>query len=430
MVPPTLPRRDESSAFSLGVLGVGNIGSVHLESALTIEGVDRIVAADAAAENRARAERAGADRTYDDYATALEREDLDAAVVALPPFLHRDAVERAADAGVDVFVEKPFARSVAEADAMLDAADRAGIAVGVDHTIRYQPDVRGVKEAYDDGRIGHVPYASFTRINDGALGRPPAESAPPEWPLDPDAAGGGALLELGVHLFDVLEWCFGPLEVRDAQVGASLDLPVEDAATVLVRAPETGTAITVHCGSYQWEQLPDVNTKFRLEGIAGTLSNEEFFPDNFYANAARSAVGNVVRRAIGGDPEVFGPSFYYRAHFRALEAFLDAVRSGETPPVDGEAGRRCVELAERAYELATAEGRRSTDSRATAEGRVPTDSKASTDAEPSTNAEASVKERRSRPASDDRSDEGSETRTDRDGDSEPDEFVPASEVGS
>ncbi|EMA35265.1 Gfo/Idh/MocA family protein [Halobiforma nitratireducens] len=350
--PLPFSRRTDSSALELGVLGVGNIGMVHLKSARAMDGVEVVAAADAVPENRERAERAGTPRTYDDYATLLGSEDLDAAVVALPPVLHLEAVERAAEAGVDVFVEKPLARSGAEAERLLETAADAGIAVGVDHTLRYQPDIAGVAEEYADGTVGHVPYATMTRLNDGPLGRPPIETAPPSWPLDPDAAGGGSLLELGIHCFDALEHLFGELEVRSAATDATLEFPVEDAATVLLRAPETGTTITLHCGSYQWEELPEVNTRLRLEGVTGTISNQDHLPGNFYADAANEALTNVASRVTDAEPTVFGPTFYLQAHYRALEDFCEAVRSGESPPIDGEDGKRTLELAERAYELA------------------------------------------------------------------------------
>ncbi|WP_440772678.1 Gfo/Idh/MocA family protein [Natronorubrum sp. DTA28] len=355
MAPPFLDRWSDSSALQLGVLGVGNIGMVHLKSALAMPGVDVVAAADAMPANRDKAASAGATRTYDDYTTLLEQEALDAAVVALPPFLHADAVECAADAGVDVFVEKPLARTAAEAEAMLETAREANIALGVDHTLRYQPDMEGVKAAYDDGSVGHVPYASITRLNDHPLGKPPAAEAPPAWPMDPDAAGGGSLIELGVHCFDLLEWLFGDLEVQDATMGKTLNIPAEDAATVLLRAPETETTINLHCGTYQWEQLPEVNTRLRLEGVTGTISNKEHMPGNFYAGAAKSALSNVASRFTGGEPDVFGPTFYLQAHYDALEDFCDAIREDEAPPVGGELGLRTLELAETAYELA-AEG--------------------------------------------------------------------------
>jgi myo-inositol 2-dehydrogenase / D-chiro-inositol 1-dehydrogenase len=344
-------RSTDQKPLSIGVLGVGNIGMVHLKSALAMPDVEVLAAADAVPKNRDGAERAGVERTYDDYAALLAAEELDAAVVALPPFLHAEAVERAAEYGIDVFVEKPLARSTEEADRMLETAQRAGIAVGVDHTLRYQPDMVGVKSAYEEGGVGHVPYASITRLNDGPLGRPPADAAPPSWPLDPNAVGGGSLLELGVHCFDVLEWLFGELEVRDATMGRTLEIPVEDAATVLLRAPETETTITLHCGSYQWEELPEVNTRLRLEGITGTITNRDHLPENFYADAARAALENVASR-VGGERTVFGPTFYLRAHYDALADFCEAVGANEEPPVSGLDGRRSLALAETAYDLA------------------------------------------------------------------------------
>ncbi|MDJ1434515.1 Gfo/Idh/MocA family oxidoreductase [Halostagnicola sp. A-GB9-2] len=345
-------RLSRSDSVRIGVLGVGNIGSVHLKSALAMPGVDVVAAADTVPKNRDRADSAGVTRVYDDYVTLLESETLDVAIVALPPFLHCDAVEVAAETGVDVFVEKPFARSTAEADEMLEAASEAGIRVGVDHTLRYQPDLTGLKGAYEDGTVGHVPHASMVRVNDGPLGRPPVEDAPPAWPLDPDATGGGSLMELGVHCFDYLEWTFGPLEIRDAMIDTTLEVPVEDAATVLMEARETGTAVTLHCGSYQWEELPEVNTNVRLEGITGTIESEEYLPTNFYGSAALSALSNVASRFTGGDPAVYGPTFYLQAHYDALFDFVDSIRADETPPVTGEDGRRTLELVETAYELA------------------------------------------------------------------------------
>lgn len=343
--------------LDVGVLGVGNIGMVHLQSARTMDDVTVRAAADPVPFHRERAANWGVDRTYDDYETLLAEEELDAAIVAVPPFLHRDAVERAAEEGIDVFVEKPLARSVEEADQLLSAADEAGISVGVDHTIRYQADVRAVQEEYASGQVGHVPFASITRINNGPFDRPPAEGPIPEWPLDADAAGGGALLELGVHLFDVLEWLFGDVEVLAAETSRQLDVPVEDAATVVCRSRETGTVVVLHCGTYQWEELPDVNMGLRLEGISGTLDSREHTPENFHAHAARSVLSNLRSRVSRTDPKPFEPTYYLQAHYEALSAFFTAIENGDRPPVDGEIGRRAVKLVEDAYDAAETERR-------------------------------------------------------------------------
>jgi predicted dehydrogenase len=342
---------------SVAVLGAGNIGSVHLQSADAVDGANVVAAADVVPENRHRAEHLGADRTYEDFRPLFRTEDVDVAIVALPPSLHRDAAETAMRAGCDVFVEKPFARNVAEAEAICETAEETGATVGVDHTIRYQDEMRAVKDAYDEGRLGHVPLATITRVNNGPFASPPDEGPISGWQLDPEMTGGGALLDLGVHLFDVLEWVFGECEVVGAQVDSTLDLPYEDAASVHLRATETGTIATLQCGFFQWEDPPDLNTSFRLEGIADSIDSTEFVPDNFLVNAGLAAAKNVARAAVGGTPDHFAPTYYYRAHYRAVEDFLTAVRYGDPAPVGAEEGRRSVELAAAAYDAANAEYR-------------------------------------------------------------------------
>lgn len=336
----------------VGILGVGNIGKVHLQSALAMDDVSVVAVADTIPENRQYAREEGVESTYEDYEALLRTEPLDAAVVALPPFLHTDAVELAARRGCAVFVEKPFARDVDEAREMCDYARDSSILLGVDHTIRYLPDVRKVRAAYRDGRVGDVPYATISRVNYGPFSQPPAHSSLPGWHLDPEAAGGGVLLELGVHLLDVLEWTFGNMTVHTAEMDTQLELPVEDAATVLLESEKTGTRVTLHCGSYQWEDDADFNMQFRLEGLTGTLDSDEHSPENFYGHAARAAAQNLRRRLTGDDPVYYAPTYYLQAYYVALEEFLDAVRNGEQPPVSGEEGLRTIELAEAAYEAA------------------------------------------------------------------------------
>jgi predicted dehydrogenase len=345
-------RESPRGVLDLAILGVGHIGRVHLESARAMDEARVVAVADVSPKNRRRAREAGVSATYDDYRALLENESPDAVVVALPPALHAPAVRAAADAGCDVFVEKPFARSVGEAEEMLAVADDAGIHVGVDHTIRYLPGVRELAEEFRSGAVGHAPFASISRINGGPFSQPPVEEPVPDWKLDPDATGGGVVLDLGLHLFDVLEWLFGDLEVRDATMDRQLGLPFEDAATVRLDAAETGTAISMHCGSYQWEDASEMNFSLRVEGVAGTLDNESFQPDNLYTHAAKSATRNVYRALSGSGPACFEPTYYLQAHYRALAAFVEAVGSDRSPPVDGTQGLRTLELADAAYDAA------------------------------------------------------------------------------
>lgn len=341
-----------SGTLRVGILGVGHIGVVHLQSACAMDGVSVPAVADAVPENRRRATRLGAGTAYEDYRDLLDAESLDAVVVALPPFLHADAVEAAAEAGCHAFVEKPFARDVAEGRRMVETADEHGVSLGVDHTLRYQPDMVALKEAYDEGRLGHVPHCTAARLNSGPFASPPVDEPVSEWQLRADSTGGGALLDLGTHLVDVLEWLFGDLTVQHAELDRQLGYEYEDTATVVFRAADAGTIATVDCGFYQWEEPPEVTNYVRLDGVADSLSSEAFTPDQFVVHAGRSAAENVLKRLRGERLEYYKPTYYYQAHYRALDDFLEAVADGRDPPVDGETGLGTLELVETAYEMA------------------------------------------------------------------------------
>lgn len=341
--------------IEIGVLGAGHIGKVHIQSARAMDGVTVAAAADKIAENRRYAAEIGARRTYEDYTVLLETEDVDVTVVALPPFLHASATEKAAEQGSHVFIEKPLARTTDEAREMLSTAESANVTVGVDHTLRYHPEMRTLKERYDHGKLGRVPLCFVSRVNNGPFESPPPTESVPDWQLEPELTGGGALIDLGVHLFDLLEWFFGSMEVRHAELDRQLDIDYEDTAAVTLRSNQTGTTASLHCGFYQWEEPPEVNLNFRLDGIAETDESSSFVP-NLYANAGRSALANVAKRLTGNDPDYYGPSYYYRAHFDALSDFVTAVRNGTDPPVGGHEGIRALELVEQAYERASDDG--------------------------------------------------------------------------
>lgn len=359
-----------TNEFSLGILGVGNIGTVHLQSALAMPGCTVTAAADMDPAMRDRAREFGVSNVYGDYADLLDAGDVDAVVVALPPSLHAEATVAACEAGIHAFVEKPLAPTLEECDRMLAAAAEHDVFLGVDHTIRYQREFQKLKERYDSGELGHVPLSTITRINDGPFSPPPATERIPEWQLDADHPGSGVVFDLGTHLFDVLEWFFGEMEVRHAATGNQLDLPYEDTATVTLESGETGTFATMHVGYFQWERPPEVNTEFRLEGVTKTAEATEHVPKQFTAHAAKSALENVGKRLAGREVDVFEPTYYYQAHYDALTAFVDAVRDGETPPVDGEAGRRAVELVLEVHRMA---GESDADPAADAEAEAMTD---------------------------------------------------------
>lgn len=341
-----------TGTLAVGLAGVGYIGTVHRESVRGIDGAEVVAAMDAAAAGRDRAERLGVPNTYDTCADLLAEESLDVLVVATPPSHHARATTLAAREGVHVFVEKPLGRTAAEGKRIVRAAEDADVHLGVDHSFRYEPAIRRVARRYREGRLGHVPVCQIRKVNNNHFSEPPVEEPLRAWPMDPDVAGGGAVLDIGVHLLDVLRWLFGELDVRHVELDRQLELPVEDTATVCLRAERTDTICLLTCGWYQWQVPPDVNSRLRLEGIAGWADSRDHEPDEFTTYAATSALENVWRRLSGRDPRHFEPTYYYRSHFDALSEFLQAVREDRAPPVSGRDGLAALELVADIYDRA------------------------------------------------------------------------------
>src|SRR6267378_7942416 len=112
-------------------------------------------------------------RVYPDVATTTQFDDLladkelDALVIATPVRLHFEMAKAALTAGKHVFIEKPMARTTAEAEELLALAEKEGLLIMVGHTFLFSPAVNRMKEIVDSGDIGKIQYISARRLNLG-----------------------------------------------------------------------------------------------------------------------------------------------------------------------------------------------------------------------------------------------------------------------
>ena len=93
---------------------------------------------------------------YPDYQHMLERESLDAMLVATPEFIHRDPVVEAAKNGLHVFVEKPLATNLEDADAIIEVSQREKVKIMVGYVLRFEPAYASIKQAVDEGNAGDI----------------------------------------------------------------------------------------------------------------------------------------------------------------------------------------------------------------------------------------------------------------------------------
>jgi predicted dehydrogenase len=210
----------------LGFLGVGWIGRARLE-AIEASGVAETAAlADPAVE--------GALDSLDE----LLAEELDGVVIATPPALHVPQACAALRHGLAVFCQKPLAVDARGAGGVVDAARAADRLLAVDLCYRHTEAARRVRELVAAGELGDVFAVDLVFHNAYGPDKP--------WADDRALAGGGCLLDLGVHLVDLALWTLGGPGVRRVVAGHLHGRPFEDYAAAQLEL-ETGTLVRLAC---------------------------------------------------------------------------------------------------------------------------------------------------------------------------------------
>jgi predicted dehydrogenase len=187
--------------ITVAVLGAGFMGSAHAANYKALDGRVRVKAVVSRSLDRAAklAETVGAEATTD-LDAVLGDPEVDAVDVCIPTPAHREATEQALAAGKHVFLEKPIALTLEDADAILRAAEESGRLFMVGLVLRFWPEYVELKRRLAAGDLGGMTAVSTRRLS------PPADWA--EWFADRSQTGGTAV-DLLVHDFDQMNWLLG-----------------------------------------------------------------------------------------------------------------------------------------------------------------------------------------------------------------------------
>ena len=280
---------------------------------------------------------------WTDWKRMLREADIDAVAVNLPNILHAEVTIAALKAKKHVMVEKPMALTLAEADAMLEAARTYGRSLMVEHAQRFQPAHQvAYRLLRRQGVVGRIH-----RLR-GCMGHAGPEywaGTRRTWLTDQRRAGGGVLTDVGVHLVDLLQWLSGKRVRRVLCQVKTLEkrVRVEDNASVLLECTD-GTM-----GSFDvsWTTRPyEVTTHFF--GDRGQVETS--------LSASRQVSVRLAQRR--GDPNhpLVAPRHPLVPRARrgggAYPGFVRAILRGQAPPVSGEEGRDALEVVLGAYESA------------------------------------------------------------------------------
>jgi myo-inositol 2-dehydrogenase/D-chiro-inositol 1-dehydrogenase len=186
----------------VGIIGFGGWGRIHAQAVSELEShhLGAIACSTEKTAALARDTYPGVDVTLD-YREILDRSEIDAVHVVVPSYLHAEVAIAALEAGKHAILEKPMAISVAEADQIVDAADRSDRVVTVVHELRVSKQWSCVRSLIDERAVGRPRYALLN------LFRFPYRTGAADWRYDP-ARVGSWVLEEPIHFIDLLLWYF------------------------------------------------------------------------------------------------------------------------------------------------------------------------------------------------------------------------------
>jgi predicted dehydrogenase len=203
----------------------------------------------------------------------VTRPDIDLVVVATTNDCLALVSLTAAGHGKHVLVEKPAGRCSSELAGVLAAARRSGVVVKVGFNHRFHPAFQKARALFDAGAIGPLLYVRGRYGHGGRLGYDR------EWRADPAIAGGGELLDQGVHLIDLARWFAGDFVSATGHAATFFwDMPVEDNGFVLLRTA-AGQVAWLHASCTEWKNLFSFEVfgkdgKLQIDGLGGSYGVE------------------------------------------------------------------------------------------------------------------------------------------------------------
>jgi predicted dehydrogenase len=329
-------------ALGFGVVGCGMIARFHAKAIADVRGAKLVACFDtfAAAAERL-ADEVGC-QPYSDLKKMLADPTVDVVTICTPSGAHLEPGLAAARAGKHVIVEKPLEITLRRCDRLIEACKKNKVVLSTIFPSRFHESSIEMRRAIDGKRFGRLTmgdaYVKWFRSQayyDSGAWRG-------TWELD----GGGALMNQAIHSVDLLTWLMGPVVEISAQTAtlAHKRIKVEDTAVATLRfANGAMGVIEATTAAY-----PGYLKRIEIHGSEGTavMEEEDLKTWDFAKKHSRDA---AIRRRMaqskssgGGasDPSAIG----HHGHAKQFRDVVKAIKTGSTPAIDGQEGRRSVEI--------------------------------------------------------------------------------------
>ncbi len=308
--------------LKVGLIGAGRIGRVHAENLTYRIPEAKVVAVSdifvEAAEKLAAALGAAA---YQDHRRILEDSHIDAVLICSSTDTHAQFIEEAAEAGKQVFCEKPIALDLGKIDSALATVERTGVKLQIGFNRRFDPNFKRIQEIVATGKIGEPQILRITS----------RDPAPP--PIEYVRVSGGIFLDMTIHDFDMARFLMGQ-EVEsvyaagdvlvDPAIGQAGDV---DTAVITLRFADGALGVIDNSRQavYGYDQRVEVF------GSSGLVS-----ADNAYPNTVQIGDARHVHRDL---PLNFFMERYTESYVNEMRAFVECIVHDTLPLVTGLDGR-------------------------------------------------------------------------------------------
>ncbi|HIE04862.1 MAG TPA: Gfo/Idh/MocA family oxidoreductase [Candidatus Latescibacteria bacterium] len=336
-------------SLKVGVVGLG-MGRGHVEAYQAHPKAEVVAICDIDEGRLVQVgERCGVKRRYTDYRNMLEKEDLDIVSVATPNYLHMPITLAALEAGCHVLCEKPLALNAEEAKRMVEKAKEVGRRLMVNFSYRFEPVSLALKDQVERGVIGRPYFASTVWHRRRGI---PGFGG---WFSTKEMAGGGPLIDLGVHRVDLALWFMGFPE-PELVLGGTYDLlgrqlarregktfTVEDLAVGIVRFRD-GSILEVEA-SWVIHRHEREFMQTRVYGTKGGLVHRNLRETYEFEGWIFTEEGGYLV-----DKKLF-PSGKERRS--AMWTFVDSILDDLPHPATGEEGLYVMRILDAIYESAS-----------------------------------------------------------------------------
>ena len=329
-----------------GLIGAGCIGQIRVQALKKTESCELSAVADMD-RGRARAiASSGKAEIFDDYQTMLASENVDAVIVSTPPQFHEEIVVSTLEAGKHVLCEKPLGNSVEACRRMVEASRRTGKALATGFNHRYFPAVQFIKQTVETGGIGDLDHVRAFAGHSGL-----SEFRSP-WEYDKKVMGGGALMDVGIHIIDLARYILGEVdEVYGVSTTNVWKLgESEDNGIAIIRSTQ-GKYATLQATWTEWKgyrfHIEAYGTKGMVRASYAPMMSMVIQMDKLGGRRLRKwnfYPKNIIKEKLYGWQSTVVETF--------RQEFMDFVRlcGGEKGAIaDGFSGFRAVEIANAIY---------------------------------------------------------------------------------